>query len=62
MPAAEDVIAFVGVVAVIVGVPRPDMVLVLQNGLVRGRRAARQTAVEINAGLLSCAVRAGSRR
>jgi len=62
MPAAEDVIAFVGVVAVIVGVPGPDMVLVLQNGLVRGRRAALQTAVGINAGLLSCAVPAGSRR
>jgi threonine/homoserine/homoserine lactone efflux protein len=53
-----DVVAFVGVVAVIVVLPGPDMALVLQNGLVRGRRAALETAVGINAGLLIWAVAA----
>jgi threonine/homoserine/homoserine lactone efflux protein len=53
-----DVLAFVGVVAVIVIVPGPDMALVLQNGLARGRRAAVGTAVGINAGLLVWAVAA----
>jgi threonine/homoserine/homoserine lactone efflux protein len=52
------VVAFVGVVAVIVVVPGPDMALVLQNGLARGRRAAVETAVGINAGLLVWAVAA----
>ena len=53
-----DVVAFVGVVAVIVVVPGPDMALVLQNGLARGRRAAVETAVGINAGLLVWALAA----
>jgi RhtB (resistance to homoserine/threonine) family protein len=53
-----DLIAFVGVVAVVVVVPGPDMALVLQNGLTRGRRAAVETAVGINAGLLVWAVAA----
>ena len=53
-----DVVAFVGVVAVIVVVPGPDMALVLQNGLARGRRAAVETALGINAGLLVWAVAA----
>ena len=53
-----DVLAFVGVVAVIVVLPGPDMALVLQNGLVRGRRAAVETALGINAGLLVWAVAA----
>ena len=53
-----DVLAFVGVVAVIVILPGPDMALVLHNGLARGRRAALQTAVGINAGLLVWAVAA----
>jgi RhtB (resistance to homoserine/threonine) family protein len=48
----EDVIAFVGVVALIVVVPGPDMALVMQNGLTRGRSAAVRTAVGINVGLL----------
>lgn len=53
-----EVVAFVGVVAVIVVLPGPDMALVLQNGLVRGRRAAVETAVGINVGLLVWAVAA----
>jgi threonine/homoserine/homoserine lactone efflux protein len=53
-----DLLAFVGVVAVIVVVPGPDMALVLQNGIVRGRRAAVETALGINAGLLVWAVAA----
>jgi RhtB (resistance to homoserine/threonine) family protein len=48
----------VGVVAVIVVLPGPDMALVLQNGLRHGRRAAVETAVGINAGLLVWAVAA----
>ena len=51
-------LAFVGVVAVIVVLPGPDMALVLQNGLARGRRAAVETALGINAGLLVWAVAA----
>ena len=53
-----DVLAFVGVVAVIVVVPGPDMALVLRNGLAHGRRAAIQTALGINAGLLVWALAA----
>ncbi|MGZ8702718.1 MAG: LysE family translocator [Gaiellaceae bacterium] len=53
-----DAVAFVGVVAVIVVLPGPDMALVLQNGLARGRRAAVETALGINAGLLLWAVAA----
>jgi RhtB (resistance to homoserine/threonine) family protein len=53
-----DVLAFAGVVAVIVVLPGPDMALVLQNGLVGGRRAAVETALGINAGLLVWAVAA----
>ena len=53
-----DVVAFIGVVAVIVVLPGPDMALVLQNGLARGRRAAVETALGINAGLLVWAVAA----
>src|SRR5918996_6303444 len=51
-----DMVAFAGVVAVIVVLPGPDMALVLQNGLARGRRAAVETALGINAGLLVWAV------
>jgi threonine/homoserine/homoserine lactone efflux protein len=47
----ENLLAFVGVVAVIVVLPGPDMALVLQNGLSGGRRAALETAVGITAGL-----------
>ncbi len=50
--------AFIGVVAVIVVLPGPDMALVLQNGLAQGRRAAVETAIGINAGLLVWAVAA----
>jgi len=53
-----DVVTFIGVVAVIVVLPGPDMALVLQNGLARGRRAAVETAIGINAGLLVWAVAA----
>jgi RhtB (resistance to homoserine/threonine) family protein len=53
-----DVVAFIAVVAVIVVLPGPDMALVLQNGLSRGRRAAIETALGINAGLLVWAVAA----
>jgi threonine/homoserine/homoserine lactone efflux protein len=54
----RDVVAFAGVVAVIVVLPGPDMALVLQNGLAHGRRAAVETAIGINAGLLVWAVAA----
>lgn len=53
-----DVLAFVGVVAVIVVLPGPDMALVLQNGLARGRRAALASALGINAGLVVWALAA----
>jgi threonine/homoserine/homoserine lactone efflux protein len=53
-----DVLAFAGVVAVIVVLPGPDMALVLSNGLARGRRAAVETALGVNAGLLVWAVAA----
>jgi RhtB (resistance to homoserine/threonine) family protein len=53
-----DLVAFIGVVAVIVVLPGPDMALVLQNGLARGRRAAVETALGINDGLLVWAVAA----
>jgi RhtB (resistance to homoserine/threonine) family protein len=58
MQEVGDVLAFIGVVAVIVVLPGPDMALVLQNGIARGRRAAIETAVGINAGLLVWAVAA----
>jgi threonine/homoserine/homoserine lactone efflux protein len=54
----EHVLAFVAVASVIVVLPGPDMALVLQNGLARGRRAALETAVGVNAGLLVWAVAA----
>jgi threonine/homoserine/homoserine lactone efflux protein len=58
MRVVGDVFPFIGVVAVIVVLPGPDMALVLQNGLARGRRAAVETALGINAGLLVWAVAA----
>lgn len=58
MAEVGDLVAFIGVVAVIVVLPGPDMALVLQNGLARGRRAAVETAIGINAGLLVWAVAA----
>ena len=54
----RDVLAFAAVAAVIVVVPGPDMALVLRNGIARGRRAALETAVGINAGLLVWALAA----
>ena len=51
-------VAFIGVAAFVVVLPGPDMALVLQNGLARGRRAAVETALGINAGLLVWAVAA----
>lgn len=54
----RDLLAFAGVAAVIVVVPGPDMALVLRNGVAFGRRAALETAVGINAGLLVWALAA----
>lgn len=54
----SDVLAFAGVAALIVVLPGPDMALVLQNGLARGRRGAVETALGVNAGLLVWAVAA----
>ena len=54
----EDVVAFIGVAAVIVVLPGPDMALVLQNGIAGGRRAALATAVGVNAGLCVWAIAA----
>jgi threonine/homoserine/homoserine lactone efflux protein len=54
----RDLVAFAGVAAIIVVVPGPDMALVLRNGVVHGRRAALETAVGINAGLLVWALAA----
>lgn len=54
----RDVLAFAGVAAVIVVVPGPDMALVLRNGIVSGRRAALETALGTNAGLVVWAVAA----
>jgi RhtB (resistance to homoserine/threonine) family protein len=51
-------LAFVGVAAVIVVVPGPDMALVLRNGLQGGRRAALATALGIDAGLVVWALAA----
>jgi RhtB (resistance to homoserine/threonine) family protein len=56
--ALKDLAGFIGVIAVIVVLPGPDMALVLQNGLARGRRAAVETAVGINAGLVVWALAA----
>ena len=53
-----EVLAFVAVAAVVVVLPGPDMALVLQNGLARGRRAAVATALGVNAGLLVWALAA----
>lgn len=54
----RDLLAFAGVAAVVVVVPGPDMALVLRNGVASGRRAALETAVGINAGLLVWALAA----
>ena len=54
----RDLVAFAGVAAVIVVLPGPDMALVLRNGVASGRRAALETAVGINAGLLVWAIAA----
>jgi RhtB (resistance to homoserine/threonine) family protein len=58
MTGVGDLLAFIGVAAVIIVLPGPDMALVLRNGLARGRRAAVETAIGINAGLLVWAVAA----
>jgi RhtB (resistance to homoserine/threonine) family protein len=58
MTGVGDLVAFIGVAAVIIVLPGPDMALVLRNGLARGRRAAVETAIGINAGLLVWAVAA----
>jgi threonine/homoserine/homoserine lactone efflux protein len=44
--------SFLGVAAVLVITPGPDMALVTRNALLHGRRAALSTALGINAGLL----------
>jgi RhtB (resistance to homoserine/threonine) family protein len=51
-------LAFAGVAAVIVILPGPDMALVLRNGIASGRRAALETAVGINVGLVVWALAA----
>ena len=58
LDAMRDALVFAGVVAVIVVVPGPDMAIVLRNGMARGRRAAVETALGINTGLLVWAVAA----
>jgi RhtB (resistance to homoserine/threonine) family protein len=58
MSGVGDLVAFIGVAAVIIVLPGPDMALVLRNGLARGRRAAVETAIGINAGLLVWALAA----
>jgi len=54
----RDLVAFAGVAAIIIVLPGPDMALVLRNGVVSGRRAALETALGINAGLLVWALAA----
>jgi threonine/homoserine/homoserine lactone efflux protein len=54
----RDLLAFAGVVAVIVVTPGPDMALVLRNGLTLGRRAAFRTSVGVIAGMLVWALAA----
>lgn len=54
----RDLLAFAGVAVIIVVMPGPDMALVLRNGIACGRRAALETAVGINAGLLVWALAA----
>jgi RhtB (resistance to homoserine/threonine) family protein len=54
----RDLVAFAGVAAIIIVLPGPDMALVLRNGVVSDRRAALETAVGINAGLLVWALAA----
>lgn len=54
----RDLLAFAGVAAVIIVVPGPDMALVLRNGIAHGRRAALETALGINCGLLVWALTA----
>ena len=54
----RDLVAFAGIAAIIVVLPGPDMALVLRNGVVSGRRAALETALGINAGLLVWALAA----
>jgi threonine/homoserine/homoserine lactone efflux protein len=54
----RDLLAFAGIVAVIVVTPGPDMALVLRNGLALGRRAAFQTSVGVITGMLVWALAA----
>lgn len=46
------VLPFLGVAAVVVVTPGPDMALVTKNALLHGRRAALATSLGVNAGLL----------
>ncbi len=54
----RELVAFAGLALVVIVVPGPDMALVLRNGLGYGRRAAVETALGINAGLLVWALAA----
>ena len=54
----RELLAFAGLALVVIVVPGPDMALVLRNGLGHGRRAAVETALGINAGLLVWALAA----
>ena len=54
----RELVAFAGLALVVIVVPGPDMALVLRNGLGYGRRAAVETALGINVGLLVWALAA----
>ncbi len=53
-----DLVPFVGLAAIVIVVPGPDMALVLRNGVVSGRRAALATAAGVILGLLVWALTA----
>jgi threonine/homoserine/homoserine lactone efflux protein len=44
-------LVFIGVAAIVIVVPGPDMALVTKNAVLHGRRAALGTALGVNAGL-----------
>ncbi len=58
MTVVQELLAFAGLALVVIVLPGPDMALVLRNGLGFGRRAAVETALGINAGLLVWALAA----
>jgi hypothetical protein len=56
-----DTLAFVGVAAIVVVTPGPDMALVTTHALGRGRESARLAALGVNAGILVHASAASDR-